>query len=68
MSHGLPKRVYVKHDHRQSLWLIAGGAICWCYQCGAWKMNAADTPRRWHKPSGIGGENPAMKGVANADG
>ncbi len=50
-----------RHDHRQSLWLIAGGRICWCYQCGAWKMNAADAPRGWHKPSGIGGENPAMK-------
>ena len=24
----------MKHDHRSSLWIIAGGAIIWCYQCG----------------------------------
>ena len=49
-----------KHDHRQSSWLIAGGYIVWCYQCGAWRPN---TPERmqWNKPTGIGGENPAMK-------
>ena len=55
-----------KHDHRSSLWLIAGGAICWCYQCGAWTLNRLrkhGEPRdRWHRTTGIGGPNPAMKG------
>ena len=51
-----------KHDHRQSLWLIAGGAICWCYQCGAWRMNQPGRAQ-WHKPTGIGGPNPAMLDV-----
>jgi hypothetical protein len=50
-----------KHDHRQSLWLIAGGNIAWCYQCGAWKINHENSPRAWNKPVGIGGANPAMK-------
>lgn len=50
-----------KHNHRQSLWLIAGGKIAWCYQCGAWKINHENAPRMWNKPTGIGGINPAMK-------
>lgn len=53
-----------KHDHRQSLWIIAGGHILWCYQCGAWKMNHhGESAKRepWNKPTGIGGPNPAMK-------
>lgn len=50
-----------KHDHRQSLWLIAGGYVAWCYRCGAWKENKSDAPRAWHKPTGLNGENPAMK-------
>jgi hypothetical protein len=52
-----------RHDHRQSLWLIAGGAICWCYQCGAWRLNNAQR-MAWHKPSGIGGRNPALSEIA----
>ncbi len=28
-----------KHDHRQSLWIICGGHILWCYRCGAWRGN-----------------------------
>ena len=48
-----------RHDHRQSLWIIAGGHILWCYQCGAWKMN--EHGARWHRTTGIGGQNPAMK-------
>jgi hypothetical protein len=50
-----------RHDHRQSLWIIAGGYILWCYQCGAYKPNVANGQRGWTKPVGIGGENPAMK-------
>jgi hypothetical protein len=54
-----------KHDHRQSMWLIAGGAACWCYQCGAWKLNLQGAPRGWEKPTGIGGPNPAMREHTN---
>ena len=49
-----------RHDHRQSMWLIAGGEICWCYQCGAWRMNRPGREYKWHRTTGIGGENPAM--------
>ena len=48
-----------RHDHRGSLWAIAGGALLWCYQCGAWRPNNS-LGRGWHRPTGIGGENPAM--------
>ncbi len=47
-----------RHDHRQSLWLIAGGHLAWCYQCGAWKLNHPEAKRTWNKPTGIGGPNP----------
>lgn len=50
-----------RHDHRQSLWLMAFGVQTWvwCYQCGAWKF---DQPgQKWNRPSGIGGPNPAMR-------
>ena len=50
-----------RHDHRASMWLIAGGTVMWCYQCGAWKLNLPNARREWHKPTGIGGPNPAMK-------
>jgi hypothetical protein len=51
----------MKHDHRQSMWVIAGGHILWCYQCGAWKLTENSRERtRWHKPTGIGGPNPAV--------
>jgi hypothetical protein len=51
-----------RHDHRQSLWIIAGGHVLWCYQCGAWKMNRYRESKRepWNKPTGIGGPNPAL--------
>lgn len=45
-----------RHDHRQSLWAIAGGFVLWCYQCGAWRVNSSHGI--WHKPTGIGGKNP----------
>lgn len=50
----------LRHDHRQSTWLIAGGLVVWCYQCGAWRLNFGDGTK-WQRPSGIGGENPAAK-------
>lgn len=49
-----------KHDHRRSLWGIAGGAILWCYRCGAWRLNESGT-HGWHKPTGANGSNPAMR-------
>lgn len=52
------KRLPFKHDHRQSLWLIAGGHICWCYRCGAWQHNWAGA--KWNYPTGPNGINPAM--------
>lgn len=51
-----------RHDHRQSLWIIAGGTLLWCYQCGAWRVNRAGKEWVWHRTAGIGGENPAMLG------
>lgn len=55
-----------RHRHEQTMWLICGGSVAWCYQCGAWKYNFKTTePNRWQKPTGLGGPNPAMKGVTN---
>jgi hypothetical protein len=48
-----------RHDHRQSLWIVCGGLVLWCYQCGAWRLNTKDG--KWYRPVGVGGENPAMK-------
>lgn len=58
------KKSAKKHDHWRSTWLIAGGHIAWCYQCGAWRMNE---PGRaiWNKPTGIGGPNPALRELEN---
>lgn len=50
-----------RHRHEQSMWLIAGGYWMWCYQCGAIRGNYKGAERRWEKPTGIGGINPAMK-------
>ena len=47
-----------KHDHRQSIWVIAGGYLLWCYRCGAWKINDPTMP--WHRPTGMNGKNPAI--------
>jgi hypothetical protein len=52
-----------RHRHEQSMWIIAGGAWLWCYQCGAIRPNKPGT--RWQKPSGLGGPNPAMKDIKN---
>lgn len=48
----------MKHDHRQSIWIIAGGAIVWCYRCGAWRLNGPNS--YWQRPTGPKGKNPAM--------
>lgn len=47
-----------RHDHRRSLWIIAGGILLWCYRCGAWRVNAEEG--KWHRPTGPDGPNPAM--------
>ena len=49
-----------RHDHRRSIWVIAGGYIIWCYRCGAWKANSKQG--EWQRPTGLNGSNPAMKG------
>jgi len=48
-----------RHRHEQSMWLIAGGHMMWCYQCGAFRL-MRDYGKKWQKPSGLGGQNPAM--------
>ena len=58
-----------RHRHERTSWVIAGGAVEWCYQCGAWRslrpVNAAGNVltaiTKWQRPSGIGGPNPALK-------
>lgn len=52
-----------RHDHRDSTWLIAGGDIIWCYRCGAWRVNQPGRMFKWHRPTGLDGDNPAMKGI-----
>ena len=48
-----------KHDHRQSLWIIAGGELLWCYRCGAWRLNRPGQGK-WWKPTGPAGEKPYL--------
>ena len=48
-----------KHDHRRSLWVMAGGHLLWCYRCGA--VRTANKGDGWIKPTGPNGKNPAMK-------
>lgn len=50
-----------RHDHRQSIWIIAGGNLLWCYRCGAWRENSTGKGHKWYRPSGLNGDNPAMK-------
>jgi hypothetical protein len=54
-----------RHDCRRTSWLIAGGYVIWCYQCGAWRNNGKGKPEKsdrtvWYRPVGIGGKNPAL--------
>lgn len=55
-----------RHRHERNSWLICGGHIEWCYQCGAWRFlkkvdGVMHADGKWNRPSGIGGDNPAMK-------
>jgi len=49
-----------RHRHERNMWVIAGGYWLWCYQCGAIRLASAHG-KKWDKPTGIGGINPAMK-------
>lgn len=51
-----PKKVR-GHDHRRGLWIISGGSMLWCYQCGAIRPNRAGR-LRWAVPTGDAGSNP----------
>ena len=51
-----------KCKHR-NIWLIFGGDLCWCYECGAIRPNVAGSRKQrvyWQPPS-YSKENPAMK-------
>lgn len=60
-----------KHRHERTSWFIGGidGGVFWCYQCGAIRQAkscggngiAYADGSKWEKPTGIGGENPALK-------
>ena len=45
-------------------WLVAGGYIEWCYECGAIRQmrrvgeNAFTNQGQWIRPVGVGGKNP----------
>ena len=62
-----------RHRHDRSSWIICGGHAEWCYQCGAWRQLQHTAlaqvsvikgkEGRWHRPTGIGGPNPAMRGA-----
>lgn len=49
--------------HRNS-WLLLGGLVEWCYQCGAWRqlkangLNSLAVVGPWCVPTGPNGENP----------
>ena len=48
-----------KSKHRKC-WIVGGGALLWCYECGALGNNQAGGGR-WHYPVGPDGKNPALK-------
>lgn len=56
------------HRHRKS-WLIAGGRLEWCYECGAFRPlhqippNSCTPAGPWRVPTGIDGENPADRSI-----
>jgi hypothetical protein len=46
-------------------WLVSGGLLEWCYECGAIRQmrrvknaNAVTPDSKWAKPTGKGGDNP----------
>lgn len=47
-------------------WLVSGGSLEWCYECGAIRGmrhiggNSVAPDSKWVKPVGKGGENPAL--------
>lgn len=46
----------MKHDHRKSMWMICGGLVLWCRECGAWRN--ANGGKGWIRP---GTQERAMK-------
>ena len=58
-----------KRCRHRSAWVINGGYGLWCYECGAYRQtkvvdgtnHIVPIGKRWIKPTGIGGENPASK-------
>jgi hypothetical protein len=56
----------VRCRHRKT-WFIVNGHAEWCYQCGAWRpLRHVDATTvapagKWTRPTGPGGENPALK-------
>ena len=44
-------------DHRRGLWIISGGSMLWCYQCGAIRPNQAGR-LPWAIPTGDRNKNP----------
>ena len=56
----------VRPCHHNRCWLVAGGHIAWCYECGAIRKfapikgetNAVAPVGCWVKPTGRGGRNP----------
>jgi len=54
----------MRHEHRRSIWVIAGGALLWCYRCGAWKPTTVlgSGRPRWFRPTGPAGKEPDIFG------
>ena len=56
-------RAKKRHDHRRSMWVVCGGAMLWCYRCGA--IRSTGLAYKWRKPTGLNGKNPAMVDLQN---
>ena len=58
------KKLNTSNCRHRGSWLLAGGIIEWCYECGAWRkmtergMAQVDVASPWCYPSGVGSENP----------
>ena len=57
----VPESARCRH---RATWLVAGGHIEWCYECGAIRRLTTEAPNisiplgKWARPTGRGGENP----------
>lgn len=56
-------------SNHKDVWILAGGALLWCYRCGAVRPNHVYVQglKVWQEPVGQTEANPALKDKCPAD-